>query len=237
MEEPRVEVQQEGKPPRFFPPNAAADQVLKGITGVEAGTLCQLGSGLEYAGNQHHHQQQQQQQQVSHAGACNGASGKPFEPVLLAVVCGAAVQPHATAWLLVTSTACNTVAQRASCHACLLVINISEACKVHKHVKACAAALFIFLLQHNALPSAFCTTQLHKLLLLGSLVSTQQQWQCIGNTSTRPVSKQQRANFTSTCFAFKQQHANSTSTLSDTSNSMSTSNTPKPCLTTQQETY
>lgn len=47
-----MEVQQEGKPPRFFPPNAAADQVLKGITGVEAGTLCQLGSGLEYAGNQ-----------------------------------------------------------------------------------------------------------------------------------------------------------------------------------------
>ncbi|KAF6253705.1 hypothetical protein COO60DRAFT_1545332, partial [Scenedesmus sp. NREL 46B-D3] len=48
--------------------------------------------------------------------------------------------------------------QRASCHACLLVINISEACKVHKHLKACAAALFIFLLQHNALSNALCTT-------------------------------------------------------------------------------
>jgi hypothetical protein len=51
-------------------------------------------------------QQQQQQQQVSHACACDGACGKAAKPALLATVCEAAVQPHATAVLILRRTKC-----------------------------------------------------------------------------------------------------------------------------------
>ena len=48
----------------------------------------------------------QQKQQVSHACACDGACGKAAKPALLAIVCEAAVQPHAIAVLILRRTKC-----------------------------------------------------------------------------------------------------------------------------------
>jgi hypothetical protein len=81
-------------------------------------------------------------------------------------VCAADVQPHATAWLIVGSTACSTIFQHASCHACLLIINISEASQVQNHAKAYAAALLHLPAITHCPPKCIMHHRLHTLIAI-----------------------------------------------------------------------
>jgi hypothetical protein len=87
------------------------------------------------------------------------------KPAFLAAVCGAAVEPHAGALMAVKHNMHHHL-QHASCHACLLIINISEASKVQNHVQAYAATLLFIPAVTHFPPKCIVHHTLHTLIAI-----------------------------------------------------------------------